>query len=406
MKSSNSHMINIFVAIASLIAGFIAWIVCHGVYSLFVDTMWRPLLIAIMFLLLYFIAWFIIALASFISGSFNNNTRKIDRLFKFLAYIALGLVITFVSAIIFEFLYELNPVQESVEPTSYIFVIDDSGSMTSSDPQQQRYAAIEEIIKDLDQDFPYMIYSFSNDAKIIREMKPVSEGIGEITSESNGGTEIKHTLNKILEDYENKVWYDPDYPKVILLTDGYATDLRFFSSIKPTLKDYVKNNISISTVGLGNVDTGLMNNIAQTTGGVFIDVDDASDLTEAMKNAALYTAQRDLLSERTMSKYNVLFGILRILFLTILGTITGSLLIFAYLQDDSMKLIVISSFIEAFIGALVVEFGTANSISSDFTWLILWLLIAFTLGFMGSRNSSANTNIGYQESSGMQADYY
>ena len=125
-----------------------------------------------------------------------------------------------------------------------------------------------------------------------------------------------------------------------------------------------------------------------------------------MKNAALYTAQRDLLSERTMSKYNVLFGILRILFLTILGTITGSLLIFAYLQDDSMKLIVISSFIEAFIGALVVEFGTANSISSDFTWLILWLLIAFTLGFMGSRNSSANTNIGYQESSGMQADYY
>lgn len=403
MKSSNSHMINIFVAIASLIAGFVAWIICHGIYSLFVDTMWRPLLIAIIFLVLYFVAWFIIALASFISGSFNNNTRKIDRLFKFLAYIALGLVVTFISAILFEFLYELNPVQEIVEPTSYIFVIDDSGSMTDSDPQQQRYSAIEEIIKDLPPDFPYMIYSFSSEARIIREMKPVSEVIGEITSESTGGTEIKHTLKQILEDYDNKVWYDPDCPKVILLTDGYATDLGFFSSIKPTLKDYVKNNISISTVGLGEVDTRLMNNIAQTTGGVFIDVDDASGLYEAMKSAAQFTARRDLLSERSMSGYNTLFGILRVLFLTILGTITGSLLIFAYLQDDSMKLIVISSFIEALIGALVVEFGTANSVSSDFTWLILWMLISLTLGFMGSRNTSANT--GYQEFRGMDTNY-
>lgn len=44
-----------------------------------------------------------------------------------------------------EYLYELNPKQKIIEPTSYIFVIDESGSMSGNDPEGLRYDAVSDL---------------------------------------------------------------------------------------------------------------------------------------------------------------------------------------------------------------------------------------------------------------------
>ena len=169
-------------------------------------------------------------------------------------------------------------------------------------------------------------------------------------------------------------------PKVILLTDGYATDIGLFKSINSVLKTYVKNRISISTVGLGDVDTNLMNKIAKTTGGVFIDVSDASDLGDAMTSAATQYTSRDLLSTRYTTNLNFLYALLRIIFISILGIAIGFAAAIAYGSQESSTLIFVSSAIKSIVGAILMEIGTdVIGISDKLVWFVLWILISVTI---------------------------
>ena len=246
-----------------------------------------------------------------------------------------GIIIIFGVGTLFQWLYSLNPNDENIAPTSYIFVIDDSSSMQDNDSSGERFRAIHVVLKDMPDDFPYMVYGFSNDAIIVKKMGPISDGIPQFEGNYSGGTEIKLTLTKIMSDMENGVWDGGETPKVILLTDGYATDIGWFTNISKILKQYAAKHVSISTVGLGQVDTNLMNKIAKSTGGVFIDVSDAAALSEAMNTAAREYADRDLLSIRYISSFNVIYGFLRVLFLSLLGSGLGFLVAVAYGFQES-----------------------------------------------------------------------
>lgn len=65
-----------------------------------------------------------------------------------------------------------------------------------------------------------------------------------------------------MKDYKEHVWEGGEHPKVVLLTDGAATDLDngflWFKGNVPefnhALEEYSNFGINISTVGLGSVD--------------------------------------------------------------------------------------------------------------------------------------------------------
>lgn len=274
----------------------------------------------------------------------------------------------------------MNIDNQIVQPTSYIFVIDDSGSMKDIDPEQERYSAIKTVLQDKPEDFSFMIYSFANDATIIRDMASISEGIPEIRGNNEGKTAIRTTLGKVLDDFKAKKWDGGSTPKVILLSDGAATDINLFSGINKILKRYASNHISISTVGLQYADEELMNKIAKKTGGVFVNIADASQLSEAMRSAGMEYTERDLLSIRYMASLNFLYGILRIVFLAILGVLLGFEVCLSYGSNESSNLIICSSIIKAIIGAFIMEFGTGIlGFSDKFTWFVLWVLLALTI---------------------------
>ena len=252
--------------------------------------------------------------------------------------------------------------------------------MTESDPAGRRYDCIEEILRDKEDSFPYMIYGFADEPYIMREMAPKSEGMEPVESEDYGGTSISGTLTQVINDYDNGVWDGGDAPRVILLTDGYATDIILGWELNDSLERFAGKGISVSCVGLGDVDRELMEKIASETEGVFIDVADVSQLSEAMKSAATQhkDVDRDLISKRS-SGNGILYGIMRIAFLVILGGVLGLIKYIAYGDRDSFGKLVLITLGASLVGALLMEVGTNIGLPAAVLWLILWVLYSISL---------------------------
>lgn len=141
--------------------------------------------------------------------------------------------------ILFEFIYELDFSSVRTVADNYVFAIDNSGSMQDNDPNQERVAAIKQLLSNRDEDVEFAVYTFSEDIRCIREMMPVSAGIEDFTTEPNGGTPIVGVLGKIMDDMESGALPYDEGTQVILLTDGYATDNGFFDfRLNKILKKY------------------------------------------------------------------------------------------------------------------------------------------------------------------------
>lgn len=371
---------NFVMLIASLGLGGVSWILCLLTYNSIVDEWPRPFVIGVVFAILAFFVTLGVFAVSLLQGAFEENILNGGGAGSVLIAIFASTVLIAALGTLFQWIYGLHYDREPTEPTAYIFVIDDSGSMESNDPDQLRYAAVNKVLEKKPADFPYMIYGFSNQVSILREMMPISDGAMDITGNNRGGTCIKKVMNQVIADYQNHIWEGGEHPKVILFTDGHASDVGWFSSINKALKQFSKNHISVSAVGLGAVDYALMQKITAKTGGVFIDISDAAMLGDAMEDAANQYAADDLLTTRYSSRLNFLFGFLRILFLTILGACIGSVCAVTYGKTDAADFVILTSVIQSFAGALLMELLTSISGLSDrFCWFVLWMFIAAML---------------------------
>lgn len=382
-----SH-INKTVALMSVFAGVLSWFGCHYIYTTYSDKLSESVMIGSLCAVLFAAVFLTVLLGSMITGSFNKESELFVNFGHMAAYFICSLIGIFVLVMGLEFIYECNPNIKSIEPTSYIFVIDESGSMSGNDPGGLRYEAIPEIMKAEEEGFPYMVYTFSDDTQIIRDMAPLDAEYEPIPVNSDGGTAICGTILRILQDYKNGVWDGGSNPKVVFLTDGSATDLSnvflWFRGNMPefnaALEEYYNLGINISTVGLGSVDREIMTKMAKTTGGVFVNIQNASDLASAMKTAASSYSDRNLLSIRYMKRWDTLYGFLRILFLTIIGTVIGSLMLLAYMEDSSIPIIIVSSIICSLIGSVLFEIGLKIGVYQSLLWIVLWALFSLTPG--------------------------
>ena len=388
MRNVMKSHINKTVALMSVFAGVLSWFGCHYIYTTYSDKLSESVMIGSLCAVLFAAVFLTVLLGSMITGSFNKESELFVDFGHMAAYFICSLIGIFVLVMGLEFIYECNPNIKSIEPTSYIFVIDESGSMSGNDPGGLRYEAIPEIMKAAKEGFPYMVYTFSDDTQIIRDMAPLDAEYEPIPVNSDDGTAICGTILRILQDYKNSVWDGGSNPKVVFLTDGSATDLSnvflWFRGNMPefnaALEEYYNLGINISTVGLGSVDREIMTKMAETTGGVFVNIQNASDLASAMKTAASSYSDRNLLSIRYMKHWDTLYGFLRILFLTIIGTVIGSLMLLAYMEDSSIPIIIVSSIICSLIGSVLFEIGLKIGVYQSLLWIVLWALFSLTPG--------------------------
>lgn len=302
--------------IVTVLMGLLYGIICNPIFDILAEYIWTPLVVG-----LYFGGFStILAILIFLLTKILLHTQhKGGNIWKVIGYIA----IIFVCSILFEFLYELDASVTTPEATSYVFLIDNSGSMEQSDPKQKRIEAIKSSLSDREADFPYTVVSFSDEFHLVRNMASIENGIEVDQMQPEGGTSILGSLEGVHDMLTDGTLEGGDAPRVLLISDGYPTDSGFIFKnykIKKLLRKYTESGISISTVGLGDDDEKLMRTIAEGSGGCYVDVEDASELVQAMGTAIrTNTNERNLLSLRYTRILPILYAVMRIVFLGILG---------------------------------------------------------------------------------------
>lgn len=355
--------------IISLVYGVIYHILGEIIVKFLFNNIWNPLAVAVYVTLFALLLTPILLLIA--QGSGNLQTEKLG---GFFAKTALLLVILFMAAILLEFLYELGGGIRTYEPTSYIFVIDDSSSMEINDSQNERVSVVPEIMKG--ETIPYAVYKFSDDATLIRDMNSY-HGAEQLLFASDGlRTNILGSLYTVAQDIKSGEINGGRYPKVLLLSDGDS----YIDEISIVLKEYNNLGVSISTVGFGNVNDELMTELAEGSGGVYVKCTDLGSLKNDIARSITTFSTRTLLTPRRHMRSDVLYMILRILFLTIIGVIISFIKMNGAFESSNASLLAIISSIQGLVAAILCEFivGINAGLARLFV-VLLWAIMTLEI---------------------------
>lgn len=210
-----------------------------------------------------------------------------------------------------------------------VLVIDNSGSMAETDPDNERFTAAKQLINKMESDKRVAVVQFSDTAELLlpftnvrtqAEKDSVSAAI-EALEPTNGGTNFTLALEESMKTIKDKA-DSKRGTMVILLSDGFSE-----SSIDEQITAYQEQRIVVNTVGLSVVDargSALLQQIADSTGGSYYDVTEANGLTLAFQNIYDTIDNRTLVTERTgVNADSTLYTLLRLLSLTIIGAAIG-----------------------------------------------------------------------------------
>lgn len=288
-------------------------------------------------------------------------------------------------SLLFEFLYSnISFKAKGQDFSSYIFIIDSSGSMNETDPEGMCYQAVDKLLGNKDAEFEYAIYKFSDSTELAREMAPIDNDIKKLEIVNEGGTQIANALETVLKDIQSGKMVLGNDPRVILLSDGQATDVDSsnMDRYNRTLEQFKEQGITISTVGMTHeADTNLLMHTAKSTGGMFASVDKVEQLEQEMEQMVEEVKEeRSLLKANTGNNVNWFFAVLRIFFIICLGIIIAvekAVLCERFLNTNT---ILSSSITGSVLAGIFMEAGMDFlSLSPGIVRIISCMLAAFTL---------------------------
>ncbi len=368
------------VLLISVAAGLVGGFADYFLYGMLAETMSLSVLIALLFVVFAVIVGGTLLVAGIVTDLSDETFFFLDGRGKLIAALAAILIVLFLLGAMLQWLYQMEKSPVS-QPTSYIFLLDESSSMNndSSDKDKERYPAVNTVMNAEAQGFPFAVYAFAGDCTLLRPMAPLSEGEFQmdetlIETLDVGRTDIAKALQTVLEDIQNGALANAGAaPRVVLLSDGgsYVGN--------NILTSYRNSNVSISTVNLGVTDKATMQRIAQKTGGVSISINRAEDLKYGFSRAALLSISRDLLGTRDVVSSELLYAILRILFLMILGALVAVIKSAAWGEENSNLRIILAGAITSLLGAILMEVLLLLELPLIIPYLLYWVLVAVTL---------------------------
>lgn len=358
--------------IISAVAGIAAWIVGEILFDSLTQKVFTPIGILLYFLIAYIIISLVLIALLIKKLTVADFKHKIRSTCKLLLIILLAFLLT---TGLFEFLYELGKT-EIPEPTSLIFLIDDSGSMDGN--EADRVKALNDVMKN--NNLPFAVYSFTNHAQQLRNMEFYSATLTEqdLSFQSNGGTEIIASIKDVLRDLEQGSIKNAGLsPKILLVSDGGSSSF----GLRSMTKSCRKQMVSVSSIGMIGSSEGLLKRIAEATGGVYVSCTDVTALGTDLTKAVASDTDRNLLSERIVYNHNGLYAVLRILFLSLMGLVWSLMKTMLLSEEKKLrKKAFVYSVILCVSGSLIVEFGSAAGISIVLLRLLFDVLWAITYG--------------------------
>ena len=172
---------------------------------------------------------------------------------------------------------------------SVFFVLDRSGSMDDNDPSKLRYQLTNEFISSMDAEKDFAgIITYNSDIDVVsglsNDFQILSEKIKNVSKDA-GGTEGTKGINEALTQLQADKSDNEKY--IIFMTDGDDSGLN--SSQNTLISDANAGNVTIYTIGLGNVKESALKNIATSTKGRYFNSSNASGLMDIFKQAQTET---------------------------------------------------------------------------------------------------------------------
>jgi len=314
-------------------------------------------------------------------------------------------VVVFIAGCLCEFIYEWNSAYTAVTFDDFIFAIDDSGSMSATDPMGLRYSALEELLDSLDGTkraglvrFNETVYAQPIDLGELDDEQRTRLREGIAVPCSVGGTDIYQALAVSLNMHQGGA-RSGQVPVVVLLSDGRNEGASSGGTLSGTIRAYLNAGVAVSTVSLGgNTDEALLQNLAQSTGGQYFKVQQAGDLAQAFQQVSTAVTYRCLFSPRPGSQRgSVLYIILRVLFLLFPGLLIG-FFILLLLQSGLVTRQLLVSGAAGLLAALVMEMGTYFFLPLTVTHTVSWILYGVVLlqyydSASGLRQSKLETSV-------------
>ncbi|CAI6080915.1 hypothetical protein PAECIP112173_03048 [Paenibacillus sp. JJ-100] len=321
--------INLLLVLFSLIGGAVGFAAGELMLHQWLGKMPRLLLMGLYFGVLALSVGLFCLLAEIISPRLNGASWKLRYLglsWKLLVPATLALLL--VAGLGLQLLYQINP-GGAKQVKDIVLMIDNSGSMSDTDPNNGRFEAAKTLINQMESDKQVAVITFDDQPQLLQPFiavdseaskNEVNNQIDSIVT-TPGGTNFDAVLREGMELIQSK----PDVKRgtvVILLSDGFSD-----ADISGVLPQYVQEQVAIHTVGLSLVDpsgTDLLKNIAQQTGGMYYDVPDAGGLDLAFQQIYDTIDERTLVTERTGAmEHSVYLAIFRVAALLFIGVALG-----------------------------------------------------------------------------------
>lgn len=302
--------------------------------------------------------------------------------------ILLGLLVAvavFAVGCLCEFIYEWHSAYTPIFFDDYIFAIDDSESMLETDPMRLRYSALSELLDSLDDKRRVGLVRFNENARASVDLDGLDKAQRALLSEeldnprSAGATNIFGALEVSLDMYRSAARSNR-IPVVVLLSDGFHSSAYGRTGFSETVDAFLEEGVAINTVSLGrNADKVLLENLAQATGGQYFKVEEAGDLAEAFQYASTAVTYRCLFSSRSgIQRWNVLYMILRVLFLALPGIIIGFFILLLLQNRLAYRQLLVSG-AAGLLAGVTMEVGTLFFLPLLLTQVVSWILYSIVL---------------------------
>lgn len=355
--------INGIMILFTLIGGILGAIVGEVILSNINGSFPRCILMGLYFGILALFISLSCYIAEIINPVLNGHVWKNGYSRTSLKYLALtSFIMIFCASTILQFIYGINFTSKK-NIDDIILLIDISESMMNNDPLNERFDAVNNLVNEMNRDNRVAVFVFNGNPALINDMTYVDQNLKKSINDKlqlykipTGDTNIKEALNKA-SDQINEMEKKDRSAMVILLTDG-VDSYGLKDNIDGVIKPYKDLNVPINTIGMFQGDYLTLQEISEKTNGKYYNLEDINDLKSLFDKIYDPKAKRILVSERTGDQaHNIIFSIMRILFLGFIGTLIGLGLGLMFDNKNISKAYGVSGAISGIISGLILEIG-------------------------------------------------
>ncbi|MCQ1528569.1 VWA domain-containing protein [Lutispora saccharofermentans] len=323
------------------------------------------------------------------------------------------LVLLFLCAGLFQYIYGLN-FQKARNIDDIVILVDNSGSLKDTDPQNKRFEAVESLIAEMNVQNRISVSVFSDNVNKVQNMEAVTPEVkSNILSKlddykiPDGRTNIKGAILNAFSDIYNAA-QDDRAAMVILLSDG-GDNFNLADTFQETLEPYIESNIPIFSIGMAGSDVKMLKRISQATGGNYYNVSRVENVENIFNKIYREKDLRLLVGERHGStSYSILYSIMRIAFIAVIGAIIG--ISVGVLFDDKYiaRSFALGGLLAGIAGGAIIEagfrlapwMGFFHRLLADISLSAIFALFPFAVGINEAQNTGKkNADIRKESSS-------